>query len=349
MSFTTTDASAVSRVGSYEQSMGKDVCIFLHSLAILAFLWRQDLIAIPIQKRSVFYHAKTLYLFTKSDFKSVIIPQAVFALAAIWSGLAAPPKTPIPTHESLLHRVPLALFWLWLHILVENMSNQRHRLSIEEDKLNKPWRPIPAGRISAHESLQVLKCGAIPVALLLSALLGVSQASATLMVCVWLYNDLDAASTSPILRNLVTASGIGCFGWGATTILLGSGVKEYAADAIMSKDGILWLVLNMAVVATTVHVSDFPDVVGDNLRGRKTLPLVWGERPARWSVAGAVLFWSLVCPAFVRAGIMGWMLVSSLGLFKIILVLGMYGQRADRWNWRLWGLWMIALYLLPLF
>jgi 4-hydroxybenzoate polyprenyltransferase len=40
----------------------------------------------------------------------------------------------------------MAFAWTWLHLIAFNFSNQYR--SLAEDQLNKPWRPIPAGRIS---------------------------------------------------------------------------------------------------------------------------------------------------------------------------------------------------------
>jgi 4-hydroxybenzoate polyprenyltransferase len=57
-------------------------------------------------------------------------------------------------------RVALAVAWTWLHLITFNFSNQYR--SVAEDKLNKPWRPIPAGRIRLEtaDRLRWLGCSA---------------------------------------------------------------------------------------------------------------------------------------------------------------------------------------------
>jgi 4-hydroxybenzoate polyprenyltransferase len=56
--------------------------------------------------------------------------------------------------------VALAVAWTWLHLITFNFSNQYR--SVAEDKLNKPWRPIPAGRIclATADRLRWLGCSA---------------------------------------------------------------------------------------------------------------------------------------------------------------------------------------------
>ncbi|KIM78588.1 hypothetical protein PILCRDRAFT_11056 [Piloderma croceum F 1598] len=75
------------------------------------------------------YHLKTLFLFTKSDVKTTVIPVSVFAAAA----------TPLVSFDCLPH----VIFWVWLHLLQFDVSNQY--LDPTEDALNKPDRPIPSG------------------------------------------------------------------------------------------------------------------------------------------------------------------------------------------------------------
>ena len=43
------------------------------------------------------------------------------------------------------------MFWLWLQVLALDLSNQT--LDPEEDRRNKPERPIPAGRISLRTAV----------------------------------------------------------------------------------------------------------------------------------------------------------------------------------------------------
>lgn len=50
-------------------------------------------------------------------------------------------------------RVPHVAFWSWLQILCFDIANQA--LFPDEDRVNKPFRPIPAGRISVENALKL--------------------------------------------------------------------------------------------------------------------------------------------------------------------------------------------------
>lgn len=94
----------------------------------------------------------TLYLMTYSDIKSILLPQTIFGIS---NALAAPvfglDSRSIPQPASILWRLPLTALWVWINLLLFTIENQRQTSSIEEDKLNKPWRPIPAGRITQSQ------------------------------------------------------------------------------------------------------------------------------------------------------------------------------------------------------
>lgn len=303
------------------------------------------------QERTVLYHLKTLFLFTKSDFKTVVFPQAVFALAFGSSQVA---RTVTSTQQLLL-RVPCMLLWLWLHLLVENISNQRLPGSIVEDKVNKPWRPIPSGRLTPSEADSLLRLCVLS-ALGMSVFLGAFEASTALMVFIWLYNDLGGSELGPLQRNALNAAGLSCFGWGAVSILGGSG----SDTSYLDDDGALllnmnprlamWLTLSSLVISTTIHAQDFPDVEGDRARGRLTMPLLYGETCSRWALGVPVIIWSFVCPAFWQvASPLVWSASVFIGFAMALLTMLGRDVRSDMVVWKLWCLWISVLYLLPLF
>ncbi|KIJ40010.1 hypothetical protein M422DRAFT_257072 [Sphaerobolus stellatus SS14] len=55
------------------------------------------------------YHMYTLFLFTKSDIKTTLIPVSFLAIASS--------PGPLLVHE------PETFFWVWLHILKYNLSS----------------------------------------------------------------------------------------------------------------------------------------------------------------------------------------------------------------------------------
>ncbi|POS80966.1 UbiA prenyltransferase [Diaporthe helianthi] len=296
-------------------------------------------------RRTLWYKLETLYLFTKGDFKSIVVPHSIFAISVVFSKADLLHTAKYEFNPGrILTRIPLMIFWLWIHLLVEDISNQRLPGGIAEDTLNKPWRPIPSGRLSAEEAQQILRV-LVPLALLTSTVLSSSRPSATLMTLVWLYNDLDAANAGPMQRNMLNAAGLACFGWGALTTLIGSS-EAVGGNTVL----ICWIALTAAVVMTTIHAQDFPDVAGDKARGRKTIPLVFNEVLARATLAFLVLFWSVVCLVFwdVKSPMVWVAMLGMAGAMSLKTVLGRT-LRSDKLVWRLWCYWMSFLYLLPVF
>lgn len=301
-----------------------------------------------VGKRNLKFHFYTLFLFTKSDFKTVLFPQSIFAIAVALSGAAASPEAYSGIDVSaVLLRVPHMVIWIWIHLLVENLANQRQPQSIAEDAINKPWRPLPSGRLSQAEALRLLQAG-VPTMAAVSLLLGAFTPSAAFTTLVWLYNDLEGSSTGPILRNVVNAAGLCCLGWGGHTVLL---AKDTSGRISPSQDWFLkWVLVTAAVVATTVHAQDMPDMKGDRARKRKTFPLVHGERAARWSLAAFRVLWSVIIPVFckVQIPVVRWLLF-GVGSFISVLTTSYQEEFSDKMVWNLWCFWVAGLYLLPLF
>lgn len=300
------------------------------------------------KKRSLKFHLYTLVLFTKSDFKTVVFPQSIFAVAVALSGVAASPEARSATDVwAVLSRVPYMVFWIWVHLLLEDLANQRQPQSISEDAVNKPWRPLPSGRTSPTESLTLLQAG-VPILALTSLALGSFTPSVAFMTLVWLYNDLEGSSTGPILRNVVNAAGLCCLGWGGHTVLMG---EDSGKHITWSQDWRLyWMLMTAAAIATTVHAQDMPDMKGDRARSRKTFPLLYGERLARWSLAVLVILWSVILPVSCNAQNLTARLL-SLGVGSSISVLTILYQHeaSDKLVWNLWCFWLGGLYLLPIF
>ncbi len=82
----------------------------------------------------------------------------------------------------------LVLGWIFLHLLLCDVSNQS--TSSLEDEANKPYRPIPSGRLSdeAAKRLLVVLYG---VCLLVSYYLDLLQCSFILGLLAFGYNTLD--------------------------------------------------------------------------------------------------------------------------------------------------------------
>ncbi|KAI0483052.1 UbiA prenyltransferase family-domain-containing protein [Xylariaceae sp. FL0804] len=291
------------------------------------------------QRTSLTYHLKTLFLFTKSDIKTIIIPQSIFAVAT-----AAPGIQHLPQTARNLSGLFSMLIWVWLHLLVHNIANQRLPGSILEDKENKPFRPIPAGRITPAQALRLLRI-VVPVAVSLSFLLGGLLPSVSLMTLVWMYNDLGAADAGPFQRNTMNALGYACYGWGAVAML----GYDLGAEDSLGRQVSLWIALIALVTASTVYAQDFPDMAGDRARGRRSVPLLYGEAYPRAALAALAVFWSITCPLFWNATPVAWIGPVLVGGIMATMTLWYRTQAANELVWKLWSAWITSIYLIPLF
>ncbi|KAH7097307.1 UbiA prenyltransferase family-domain-containing protein [Auriculariales sp. MPI-PUGE-AT-0066] len=262
--------------------------------------------------RSVTYHLYTLWLFNRSDIKTIILPQTTFAISATLAGptvsAALGPSTGL---GQLLTRV------------------------------NKPWRPLPSQRLSISEAFW-LRIIWVPVACIIAYPLGGLLPSLWMVCASMLHDDSGLLNRYTMAKNFCNSIGITCFSFGATIVLGGLSASELTARAWT------WIAITAAIVLTTVHVQDLADVVGDRACGRLTVPIVWGEAAARLTAAAGVVMWSLLCPWFwqIRSyAVYGAVMTGALAI--CIAMLPQRSERADKIAWKLWCGWMAILYLLP--
>lgn len=95
------------------------------------------------------------------------------------------------------------------------LSNQIN--GVEEDRIAKPHRPIPSGRISS-ENATVLYYALF--ASMWAAALYTKTISCTLTysVAIVIYNEGGLAAV-PVVKNVIGAIGLACYCWGTTVIL----------------------------------------------------------------------------------------------------------------------------------
>jgi 4-hydroxybenzoate polyprenyltransferase len=284
-------------------------------------------------------HLETLWLFTRSDLKSMIYPNLVFGLASAMSGPAMT-TNPSPTLVSILPNVPYVAVWLWLNLLLFNLANQRLSSSIAEDSVNKPWRPLPSKRISPEQT-RVLLLVVVPTVIMGSLYLGAMVEVLLLVALTWMYNDLGGGDGDFLIRNMINALGMSCYSSGAIAMTCGN-------ECQLTLQGYQWIALLGVIIMTTLQVQDMGDQEGDAIRERHTLPLAHGDSFARWTTAIGVMGWSMGAPAFWKAAVQAYVPPVVLGGTLTFRTLMLRNVVADKGTWRIWPLWMMSLYLLPL-
>lgn len=102
------------------------------------------------------------------------------------------------------------------------------------------------------------------------------------------------------------------------------------------------------MVCTTVHTQDMYDQPGDSAAGRKTVPLVIGDCPARWTIATAMAVWSWVAPVHWRSTVIGYLAPVTLGVLVGFRSLAKRSVEADKMTFRIYNAWLVSIYVLPL-
>ncbi|EJT78297.1 UbiA prenyltransferase [Gaeumannomyces tritici R3-111a-1] len=301
----------------------------------------------------------TIWLFTESDVKTVLVPSALFGLAnavALW--LLLPESAGVPHPRVVLGRAPQILLYVWVNLVVIDIQNQRDPDAIEEDRINKPGRPLPSGKVSPNEAGSLLVASVI-IAVLASYCLGAPGASVLVILLGYAYSDLGG-SEHPLLRNLLNALGMPCFAVGALQVALNPTYPNpYPTPSSPSGGGngpwvpLLagrWVLVLAAAIFSTISIQDIKDQEGDAARGRRTLPLVVGDAAARWLVALPVLAWSALLPwLWGCATAAAYAPVLGLGLVVAARTVAVRGDvPADKRTFKIWCLWLVAIYCLPL-
>ena len=288
------------------------------------------------------YHFKTIWLFTFSDLKTIVLPQTAFGIASVLSGDVLT-LNEYPQFTIVLRRVPMTLFWTWINLLPFAINNQRQPEAIIEDSQNKPWRSMPSERLSGRQAKHVMLSTYV-VAFASSLVLGGLRQCLMLILLGYWYNDLGGADYSCIIRNFINACGILSFATGAAEVASASEIFTTPFHSAAWQ----WFSILGAIIFSSVQSQDMYDQAGDSLRKRNTVPLVVGDLFARWTIAIPVALWSYICPAFWQLDIWSRGLVLLVGAVIVLRTLSMKTVAQDKTTFRIWNLWMILCYSLPL-
>lgn len=286
---------------------------------------------------SVLYFTNTIYLFVRDNLKDIVCMGYLFGVlnGIIASKFSMGPA--LQTTDIILstHRM---LLWSLSNLLLFNLHNQRHPAAVLEDQQNKPWRPLPAGRISPEQTTRLM-IAMYPVILLISYQWGgMVPCLLEAFSCLW-YNEWGGAA-DPFVKNLLNGVGFACFFAGPLEVL--------TAESIFSGHGkaAMWLGILAACITTTVHTQDFRDVRGDRLAGRITVPLLIGDTAARLVVAVGVCGWTLAASWYWEAGKQALVAVLTGG-FMLCNLFWDRTTEGDAWTWKLWPAWIFGLFLVP--
>jgi 4-hydroxybenzoate polyprenyltransferase len=196
------------------------------------------------------------------------------------------------------------LLYSLLYILTFCVTNQIN--GVEEDRLNKPHRPLVAGIISVDAARRRLLVYnflfllvAIPMGLLWLAL---AWQLITRMLCNWGFSNHWA------LKNLL------CISLGTVTLLAAEwAIVEHISPSTWAYIGFLSVWAGMGL-----PLQDMRDQAGDRIMGRKTLPLAIGDKGARIALS---LYLGLISPLIYYCAILTQVPLSELPKHTIALAI----------------------------
>ena len=286
---------------------------------------------------SLFYHARTIYLFTCDDLVAILLTNTASGSVLAMTDSAL--SQPMAAHD-VFWRLPQMCLWIWVNLLFFNLSNQSQPGAMLEDGQNKPWRPLPSKRITFKASRNWGLVVSL-VAITGSTVLGGTVWSIALQILTFFYNDLNGGEHW-LSRNPLNASGYLCFALGAMDVAARSLSHQYSNQALK------WLGSTWIIIASTIHIQDLYDQAGDRMKNRKTLPLVWGDATARGTAALFVFAWSTVMPATFqsRCGSIPALLLGATVALRLMMN-GVKDVRHDKRTFIYWNLWIISIHMLP--
>ncbi|KAF4339123.1 ubiA prenyltransferase family domain protein [Fusarium beomiforme] len=209
--------------------------------------------------------------FSWRDWSATIIPACLFAPGAM-KGLS---------HDAVACNYLLMIMWITIYIYAFNLFDQV--TNPEEDRINKPDRPLPSGAVTEAGARR--RC-AILWSLFFSMVMIFPQ--------ILLETITHAAFTY-----LMSATGLGKTWLGKSSVsmmvmcwsLLSAVRKLIAPQTGQSLRHIIALALWAGL---TTQAQDFRDQRGDKYIGRRTLPIAFGDRPARYILAFLLIPWAFV-------------------------------------------------------
>jgi 4-hydroxybenzoate polyprenyltransferase len=259
---------------------------------------------------------------------------SIIALGVLSIGLAV--NQSLPLRESAINLIKVITYSFFL---IYSLEIHTQIFGIEEDKHNKPERPIPSGVISLDEARRrawIITC----IFVILGILLDVFICSSLWIILVLLYS-YTSCSKNFALKTLIACLGV-CSQYFVVSYISGVSWKSIW----------LWVLEMFFLVTITMSVQEFRDITGDAAVGRRTLPIVMGEKNARIFVAFACIFSALTYHFFLmKYNLAGVKLYSSIALeiLSISLILtvafrliSVRGPHHDHITYCIWEYWYAA-------
>lgn len=227
---------------------------------------------------------------------TLVAPALGFASGALTASGAAPPEV---WRLGLL--VPPLLGSVMAATLNAASNGLNQIYDLEIDRVNKPGRPLPSGRLSIREAWIFTVAGFI-----VSFVLAWFVAPGSRHECFWLAfaaTIITASYSMPPFRT--KRLGI----WANVTIAIPRGVllKVAGWSSVKTIVGVEpWFIggiFGLFLIGATT-TKDFADMEGDRRDGCRTLPIQYGVRRAAWMISPSFVVPFLLIPVGVHGGML---------------------------------------------
>jgi 4-hydroxybenzoate polyprenyltransferase len=245
---------------------------------------------------------------------TLVAPALGFASGAVTAYGAAPRE---PWSVELL---VYPLLGLTMAAVLNGASNALNQIyDLEIDRINKPKRPLPEGRLSLRDAW-LFTWGAYAIALVLAWLV----APGGRHECFWI---VLVATIITFLYSVPPARTKRLGIWANVTIAIPRGVLLKVAGwssvktVMAAEPWYIGAIFGLFLLGAST-TKDFADMEGDARGGCRTLPIIYGVRRAAWMISP-----SFVVP-FVMIAIGAWtgVLTGSFVLLQLLaLVMTLYG------------------------
>ncbi|MFB2970608.1 UbiA family prenyltransferase [Aerosakkonema sp. BLCC-F183] len=277
--------------------------------------------------RSLRHEVCLSWQFISGDISASIVPGLLFMMAA-W-------KTHPTNAVDFLMVLGRGIVYFWLYIVPFCISNQI--VGIEEDRINKPHRPLVKGSVSLLGAKVRLVVSMVLFGLV-GWWFGVLEWALLWQGCIFLHN-LGSGSKHWITKNLFM--GEGALAQLAAAWQLVTPITSIAWQWILVVAGV-WLFL--------AAIQDLRDIDGDRAIGRNTFPIAFGETTSRvvltsgFGLLPFVIHFALMVPAGLTWNVILCDIVLAVISFTIAArIVSFRLPKADHYSYMLFTYWFCSV------
>lgn len=198
--------------------------------------------------------------------------------------------------------------------LLGSVQTINHYADRHVDAINKPWRPIPSGRISHRRAIEHAIIMAV-IGLVMLYLVNIRVFLFGLVFLLILY----AYSLPPIrLRNYASTTYLSVgVSFGFIPVLTGWSIFMFPETSIL-----LFALVQLIVFTIFIPIKDFEDIEGDKVHGIKSMPLDLGMKKSSKIVALSMSIIAIIylsVPYLGLAAIKAVFILLPISLIMVIL------------------------------